>query len=277
MGIEIEKINEAIEWGKKTFDLVNNKFKEVSNSAKKEIENLNVWKANTIKEFSESKDKIIPSQNLLKDSFMIEGVKYYAAFGLVQIEAVHPYTKGFEGPSTEWGTPKGYPNGFANNANEATREKPILGKGTRVSRGGLANGWNGISNGNILKIVKPVHSDGNNKGFQSVFFSATNKAICSKRRFRAYVKIVKGRCSFGGDAGWNGINRGYTLTKEVADTAVDGWYPLDIVVGTSETVNLVGSAFCMGFDKNDDIEIYLAVPELSIVPGSGTNMQIINN
>lgn len=226
-------------------------------------------------DFEDAKNNLIPSQNLLKDSFMIEGTTHYGASGSVTIEAVHPYTKGFEGPSVEWGIPDGFPNGFASNADEATEEKPILGKGTMVSRGGLADGWNGITNGNILKIVKPVTEE--STGFQSVFFTSTNKAICSRRRFRAYIKIVKGRCSFGEDAGYHGVNRGYVLTKELADTAVDGWYPLDIVVLTQETVTLTSTAFCMGFDKNDEIEIYLAVPELSIVSGSGTNMQIINN
>ncbi len=273
---DITKLNEAIEWSKKTFNLINEKFKAVQESAKKEIANISIWQKKVEADFKSVKDNTIPSQNLLKDSFMLEGTTHYRSSGLVEIEAVHPFTKGFEGPYLF-----AKPDNAVDNIEFATKDNPFYFgryyKGSRVSRGGLADGWNGTGRGHILKITKPIRTDADNGGFQSVFFTATNLAISNKRRFRAYIKIVKGSCSFGTDAGYMGVNRGYHVTKQMTDKGEQGWYPLDIVVGTSETVHLTSSAFCMGFDKDEEIEIYLAVPELSIVADSGTNMQIINN
>lgn len=211
-------------------------------------------------------DNFILTGNLLKDSFMQYGTEFYAAAG-VTIEAVHPFTKAFEGPYVET-----KPSSATDDPSLATKENPYwygrYNKGPRLSRGGLADGWGGISNGNILKITKEA-SQTQPTSFNSVFFTQTKMALHNRVRFRAYLYIEEGSCSFGTDAGHVGIHRG----KKFDEIGV--WIPVDFEIGVSETVIITSSAFCMGFDYKEKTTAFLALPEITLVPGRGTDMQII--
>lgn len=122
--------------------------------------------------------------NLIRNSWMdLLNDTVPAGFDSVRsnlvLEAVHPYTKGFEGPYT----PR-EPDSHADSVDAATGEQPywfgVYHKGTRVARGGLADGWHSFTNGHILKIT------GDNTGDStSVIFPFERNALVRRVRFTA--------------------------------------------------------------------------------------------
>jgi len=69
------KIDEAIEYSRKTAELINSKFVDVKNSALKEIANIKVWKDKTYKELIQNRDEMIEgvSSRAFATTFRIEG------------------------------------------------------------------------------------------------------------------------------------------------------------------------------------------------------------
>ena len=204
--------------------------------------------------------------NFLIDSFVQELDKdgkpiHYHARGNVKIEAVHPYTKGFEGPYVP---SKG--NSYASDPENATAEHPYFygryNKGPRIIRGGLAGGWGGISNGHILKLT---YDGSQAKYYNTGFFLAvsfdSSLVVLNKVRLQGYIKIVKGgKVGFGTDSGYRGMPRGFIVDKSITDAAPQGWYKIDTIVGTSRTTNSLSSSnFVMGFDCRQPFEVYVAL------------------
>jgi len=225
------------------------------------------WKA----DFLWSKNFV--SRNLIKDAFVRHldpdtgKPLYFSTRGNVVVEAVHPFTKAFEGPYTEE-----KPANAVDDPELATKDTPywygIENKGPRISRGGLADGWGGISDGHILKITKPANTS--TEGFQSLQFSGTRLAATDRIVFEAYIKIVKGnRVGFGVDSGYMGSARGHIVTKEQTLSAPQGWFKVSAIIGTSSVVVPISSNFLLGFDSQDEIEVYLALPTAYIVPSRG--------
>ncbi len=207
--------------------------------------------------------------NLIRNSYMniLDGTKPagYSVLGNVTLEAVHPFTKGFEGPYVHERPPNA-----ASSVDTATQENPywfgVYYKGSRASRGGLADGWGGLPDGKLLKIT------GNNSvpGQTCVFFPFESNVLTNKVRFKAWLKIVSGaKVGFGVDAGYYPNNplgqAGLIITKEQTDAAPDGWYQIDAVVGVSEVTSLGGTTFSMGIEANGIFEVYLALPYLTIL------------
>jgi hypothetical protein len=201
-------------------------------------------------------------ENLIANSFMIDvdsntGAPVgYSAQG-VTIQAVHPFTKAFEGPYVAE-----KPANAVDDPELADADHPYwfgrYYKGPRIGRGGLADGWCGIANGHILKITAPANTTGD---WKTVWFPAKRLAHVTKVGFRAWLKIVKGsRVGFGTDSGYQGIARGHIITKEEADSHPQGWMLVDIVVGTSDVVQPISTNFVVGFDHADEIEVYIALP-----------------
>ena len=204
--------------------------------------------------------------NLILNSFMIDiengKPKGYSYIG-IEIEAVHPFTKGFEGPYTAE-----KPLNAVDNPEYATKSNPywygVYNKGPRISRGGLADGWGGISNGHILKITAPDirdKSDDETPSWRTLWFSQRKLAHTQHIGFRCWVKIVKGSgIAMGVDAG---LNHGRVLpnfiSKEITEQAPQGWYLIDKIIRTSDVVNPLGSNFALGFPR-DEIEVYIALP-----------------
>jgi len=201
--------------------------------------------------------------NLIRNGYMniLDGTKP-AGFGLMgslSLTAAHPYTKGFEGPYTPTA-----PVNAASTVDAATETEPywfgVYNKGERASRGGLASGWKAIGDGKLLKVTG-VNDDQHGL----ITFPFERNVLLNKVRFRAWVKIVSGvSVSFGSDAGHNQVERGFIVTKSMADQATDGWYRVDHEIQTSEITNLEALAFSMGV-KGSNVEVYLALPHLSIV------------
>ncbi len=206
------------------------------------------------------------SPNLIRNSYMniLDGNKPagYVVDGNLTIEAVHPYTKGFEGPY--WETP----GNSATSVDAATEQMPFnfgkYYKGPRTDRGGLADGWWSMSDGKILKIT------GNNAGPNtSLFFPFEQNIGGNAWRFRAWVKIVSADfIAFGIDAGWaNNLWGNRIVSKAEADQAQDGWFYIDVIVRDRKVTRLGSTAFSMGIQGNN-IEVYLALPYLTEIDES---------
>jgi hypothetical protein len=203
--------------------------------------------------------------NLIRNSYMAllkgKAPAGYYTNGNVTLEAVHPFTKGFEGPYIH-----SKPQNAANSIEEATKQHPYwfgrYNKGQRASRGGLADGWNGLRDGKILKIT------GDNSGQHTiVYFPFERNILANRVRFKAWIKIVSAKkVGFGVDSGYRNRAGGLRITKEQADKAPDGWYRIDNIIGMSRVTNLTGNAFALGIEADGSpFEVYLALPYLGIV------------
>jgi hypothetical protein len=205
--------------------------------------------------------------NLIRNSYMniLDGTKPagYSVLGNVTLEAVHPYTKGFEGPYVP-----DKPSNAATSVGTATEANPYYfgqyNKGLRASRGGLADGWGSFPDGRILKVT------GNNSvpSQTCIFFPFESNVLTNKVHFKAWLKIVSGaKVGFGVDAGYYPNSpmggAGLILTKDQTDAAPDGWYQIDAVINISEVTNLGGTTFSMGIETNGTFEVYLALPYLA--------------
>jgi hypothetical protein len=188
--------------------------------------------------------EILPP-NLIRNSYMtLINAKVPACYkvrGNVTLEAVHPFTKGFEGPYTS-----SKPKNAANSIEEASEQHPYwfrrYYKGRRASRGGLADGWNGLGDGKILKIT------GDNSSTHTiVHFPFERNILANRVRFKAWIKIVSAKkVGFGTDSGYRNNAQGLSITKEQADKAPDGWYRIDNIIQMSRVTNLGGNAFSLG-------------------------------
>jgi len=208
---------------------------------------------------------ILP-HNLINNSYMNieDGIPSGFGFnGNLNLEAVSPYTKCFEGPYAAT-----VPSNAAESCDQATEANPYYFstnkkpyyKGPRASRGGMAGGWHSRPDGRILKIT------GDNDGTHSfVTFPFEQAVLTDKVLLKGWIKIVKGsKVCFGADAGYLKRCRGYAVDKQMADAAPDGWFRLNKIVGISEVTNLSDLAFSMGL-IGDDIEVYLALPYVAVV------------
>ena len=206
--------------------------------------------------------------NLISNSFMIEleeALPLGFGYSGVQIEAVHPYTHAFEGPYVE-----NKPSTAVDDITLATQSTPYwfgrYNKGPRISRGGLADGWNGIGTGHILKITA---SPSDTRSWTTVYFPMARLASTNQIGFRGYLKIVQGTSAgFGTDSGYQGSPRGYTVTKNQTDAAPQGWLKLAFTRGTSQVTRPMSSNFCLGFRRDEPIEAYLALPYAYIPAGA---------
>ena len=210
--------------------------------------------------------------NLIRNSYVniLDGNKpagYMVSGNLVR-EAVHPYTKGFEGPY--WHKP----DNPASTVDQATEQNPyyfgLYNMGPRSGRGGLADGWGSIPDGKIIKIT------GDNSGQNtSVYFPFERNAKGTLWHFKCWMKIVSAdTVGFGVDAGYlNGHTDDGTyigrwgavmFSKAQTDQAPDGWFCIDQLIPTDKITSLIWGSFCMGI-KGSNIEVYIALPYLSAV------------
>ncbi len=189
-------------------------------------------------------------------------LEHWGTRGSVVIEAVHPYTKGFEGPYVSY-----EPENRAATLDEATQDKPYwwgrYNKGPRARRGGLAGGWGGISNGNILKIYKPAgeyHSYAN-----SCMFSMIELYKRTRSRFRAYIYVAKGPLNFDFGLTDDGGQINIPSTNE--------WHFIDVIVGQSEVIS---SYMNINIDHSEECEIYIAMLNIFAVEGAGNDATMIS-
>jgi hypothetical protein len=214
--------------------------------------------------------KLLP-HNIISNSFMnrLKGNvpsgfnigSYRAGNSTMQIEAVHPFTKGFEGPYVE-----SKPENAVDNVDDATGSNPYwfgrYWKGPRAARGGLGDGWMGRFDGQILKIT------GRRDAAESisniyVMFPKERRILTARLLFRAWVKITKGAIDFGTD-----VNVYPQITRAMTETAPQGWYFINRIFDSSHVTDIGEYSFifkCLGEeeDHEGDFEIYLALPYLA--------------
>ncbi|HGS4560923.1 TPA: hypothetical protein ACMDRZ_003048 [Vibrio cholerae] len=193
----------------------------------------------------------------------------YSAVGCV-IEAVHPWTKGFEGVYSPIA-----PENVAPNVDSATKDNPFwfgsYNLGKRMVRGGLAGGWGGISSGKILKVTSIASPS--SKYFR---IPVETFGVFPSLGLRFWVKIVKGRLGVGGD---NGLYKGAqnqlnnVINKSDTDAADDGWFLFDKVIGISQATAVYGNVLNFGLPSDEDTELYIALPFLYL-PMAGKAMTV---
>jgi hypothetical protein len=210
--------------------------------------------------------------NMIKNTYMdvvTNGVPDgYGAAG-VAIAAVHPYTKGFEGPYT-----MNQPSNTVTNSADATEAAPFwFGQYTKGPRfpnwgGGLADGWGGLGGGKILKVTGASVSGTENR---QVYFPMARRTYASRLGFRAWIHLAKGpEIRFGSHAGWQNNGGGISFSKAEIDACPQGWKFVDFVIDTNSGMFVHGNCMAMGFSCNSEIEAYIAMPYLYTVLNTGT-------
>ncbi|EJF07091.1 hypothetical protein ThvES_00007960 [Thiovulum sp. ES] len=216
----------------------------------------------------------------------------------VKVEAVHPHTKAFEGRFSSEQTTSTFDPSLA------TKDNPYIYSGDqttgpRMHRGGLAGGWSGTKDGQILKITSP-ETDKTQHWLSLVFNLIEHGFIATNRlRFSFYVRIEKGSFAIGTDSGYNSggagaLKRGRVFSNDglskyaldcvagnwrntyVKDTG-QGWYYVNFVGHSSRVVNQKGSAHLLGFSYNSDDEIYIALPQVYTYPQMDTSLPTTPN
>lgn len=193
----------------------------------------------------------------------------YIASGCA-IEAVHPFTKGFEGCYAA-----SAPQNVAPTVDSATENNPywygVHHLGNRMVRGGLAGGWGGISDGKILKITSTA--SGSTKFFR---IPVKTFGVFPKLGLRFWMKIVKGKVGMGGDNGlWRGTYNHLSdvINKAETDAGGDGWLLVDKVLSIAPATAVAGNVLNFGLPHDEDCEMYIALPYLYI-PMAGKAMLV---
>jgi len=212
---------------------------------------------------TEAPRNFILSQPLNANAFLINGATGYGASGNVSVSAAHPFTKGFEGPYTpEKGT------ATAASLDVASAIQPYwfgrYNKGPRARRGGLGGGWQGIGNGNILKLSKPAggqHNYGN-----SCVFSLTHHVKLNSFIFRAYVWVQEGPLVFGFGPYDAGGDIGVPTARE--------WHPVNQRINSSEVTSK--DNWRIRLKSEGPQEIYIAMMNVFAVEGLDNNFSLMN-
>lgn len=125
----------------------------------------------------------------------------YAAVGDVTVERVSPRWRGYEGQY--WSSTSRTNNAgiFASSPATATDTSPYdygtYNKGPRSSRGGLLDGWGGVSGG-IFKINKPANGSNSWSNGLRIYSKPTLTHMkANSYRFRAYIWVDYGSLDFG--------------------------------------------------------------------------------
>ena len=212
----------------------------------------------------EAPQHFILSTPLNNNAFLIGGAAGYGATGNVSVSAVHPYTRGFEGPYTA-------DRGSATAASEesSTQTTPYYygryNKGPRASRGGIAGGWQGVSNGHVLRLSKPA--GGQHNYANACVFSLNKHIKLSQFIFRAYVWVQSGPLYFGVgpyDSGGNNIT--IPSHKE--------WHPINQLCVCSEVTSK--NNWRIRLTSPDAQEIYIAMMNIFAVEDIGNDFTLMN-
>ncbi|OQS37609.1 hypothetical protein B0T45_13880 [Chromobacterium haemolyticum] len=232
---------------------VNGKIVDIDNKVAAKINDLDAWKNGA---YSAS----MLGPNLIKNPLMNDYdpatlVPVGYSYSGCAIQVAHPFTKGFEGPYIATA-----PIDSVSDSNQATEQNPywygVYNKGPRLARGGLADGWGGIS-GKILKITaKPDVT----KDWCTVWFPAAHAAFSNMVRFKGWIKLAKGSAfSLGTDAGHRG-SMSYATRRIDTEKAPQGWFHFDTVLAISDCGSMSAAACVLGFPRDEEIEAYLALP-----------------
>ncbi|GMM85157.1 hypothetical protein [Pseudoalteromonas sp. MTN2-4] len=273
MKAEHEQTLQTLETEKQT---ALSKFNEDTSQAVQEVESLKTQvMTDNNQQLAEFKAKYQGSTALdlltmpiNKNAFLIadesgDPLHGYGSAGDINISAVHPYTKGFEGPYLE-----NPPANVATSLEAATESTPFYFgrhfKGPRVFRGGLFGGWGGLptnNHGHLLKVHKPA---GEQHSYLHRLLIPVDNLKRSKVRLRGYVYISKGPLSF--NAGVVDSN-----TKVNVPSAGE-WHFIDEIINSS-TVTFGYCTIVLG--HAEECEMYFAMLNIHAVQGD-SNATLIN-
>jgi hypothetical protein len=192
--------------------------------------------------------------SFMRSSYSGGALAGYSATGSATIAAVSPNTKGFEGPYTP-----SQGSATAASLDAATASTPywygVFNIGPRMGRGGLANGWGGLGDGNILKITSPANSS--RQYYDGCFISLTAPAKRSQLRFRGWVWIQSGTYN----TFWLSIiDAGQSITISNYNT----WTYIDQLVSSSQVTD---SDFRINWLYSSDtraVEMYFAMISITL-------------
>jgi hypothetical protein len=204
------------------------------------------------------------SPNLRNNSFMRSSYSGgalggFGATGSCSITAMSPNTKGFEGP---YQSSQG--SATAASPDAATAGTPywygVYNLGPRMGRGGLANGWGGLGDGNILRMTAPANTSRNYYDGCTIGLPYPIKR--NYLRFRGWVWIQSGTMN----TFWISIiDAGQAITIPNYNT----WTYVDQLCGMSQ----VTDADCrINFLYSSDtraVEMYFAMINITIPEGTG--------
>jgi hypothetical protein len=212
------------------------------------------------------------SPNLRQNSFLRSSASSgaltgYSALGSASIAAVSPLTKGFEGPYTP-----SQGSATAASLDAATSSTPywygVFNIGPRMGRGGLANGWGGLGDGNILKITAPANTS--RQYYDGCYISLPVPAKRNSLRFRAWVWIQSGTYnSFAVSI----IDAGNWITIPNYNT----WTFIDQVVYSSSVTDADFRINWLYSSDTRAVEMYFAMINITLPEGSGDGAQVPNN
>lgn len=225
--------------------------------------------------------------NLIINSYMnrIDGshpLGFTAIYGSdtnLTVETASPFCKAFEGRYVSTSYHDANPTLFVADPADATDSSHSYwfgnyNKGPRIQRGGLGDGWHGVTDGHILKVTGSgiTASD----AMVAVGMEFERNVLGTKWFFSCWVHIAKGATAcFGSDAGYRRNTGDIQVTKAQADACDQGWYRVKGICSTSQITSFDGLALSFGCipDANGDVEMYLALPYVTALTQHGTNQE----
>ena len=228
-----------------------------------------------------TKPAVIPPQvithNLVSNSFMSElttgtpprpkgfRAQAYSCSGCsITIEAVHSYTRCFDGPYCSVGN--NCPTSSTTDCAAAGASLPMIfgtyNTGPRTGRAGLTSGWGSSGDGKLLKITGTRGSSGN------VYVNMPIEARHQTSRMlqRGYINIVSGGATWGTDQGVH-----IEWTSSTTAPYPQGWMPIHRAQGSSHMTHQnhahawILKCYGSGAGGSGPFEIYFALPYLANV------------
>jgi hypothetical protein len=204
--------------------------------------------------------------SFLRNSASSGALTGYSALGSASIAAVSPLTKGFEGPYTPT-----QGSATAGSLDAATSSTPywygVFNIGPRMGRGGLANGWGGLGDGNILKITAPANTS--RQYYDGCYISLTGPSKRNSLRFRAWVWVQSGTFN----TFWVSIidaGTGITIANYNTWTFVDQIVYMSSVTDADCRINWLYQS------DTRPVEMYFAMINITLPEGSNDGSQVQN-
>jgi len=230
------------------------------------------------------------SHNLINNGFMqhkngkkpagFNTGRYRCGSCKLNLEAVHPFTKCFEGPYCNAKNRKcsNYPKSVSKCNDAVGPDRPYIfgtyNMGSRIWRGGLSQGWGSHGGGNILKITGSHTGNSGSTNYLWIRFPSERQAVTDKILFRGYIKMISGKAR----ACMTISQCGPYWTPAITNKSPDGWHQINVVIKGSHITDLdyfYGPSlevFGGASNNKGSFEMYLALPYMAIVMEKTSDM-----
>ena len=181
--------------------------------------------------------------------------RYQCTGCTMDVAVVHTYTQCFEGPyiSTATAAEPSWQEILVDHCGAATETNPYwfgnYNMGPRIKRGGMGGapsanpsgkggGWGSRNDGRLLKLTgsRPAGDEPNGKYRRHMYLRLPieSRHISSAMLFRAYIKVVRGGCSFGTDMQ---VRISYTRAHSEAAVETQGWLQVHELLSSAHSSN----------------------------------------